>query len=206
MTAVASGASLFASTRDIPNNFQKRDKSKLQLELKFDSTSVETEEFVTVKVLRDHCEGEIPNKLFVEIERTDKGWSSGRTQIENDADLVEVILNPSKSNNFLVKIFDEKGSILECEPKEFTIIQGSKVGDSTLPNNIGIEIKDIFSGKIGFNTVPGLEKNNSIPCVGKLLLLRLKNKLDPELTMILLKYQYTRVNTDLKDLKLFIIR
>ena len=179
MTAVASGASLFASTRDIPNNFQKRDKSKLQLELKYDSTSVEMEEFVTVKVLRDQCEGDIPNKLFVEIERTDKGWSSGRTQIENDADLVEVILNPSKSNNFLIKIFDEKGSILECEPKEFTIIQGSKVGDSTLPNNIGIEIKDVFSGKVGFNTVPGLEKNNSIPCLGKTPPLKTQKQLRP---------------------------
>ena len=140
---------------------------------------VEMEEFVTVKVLRDQCEGDIPNKLFVEIERTDKGWSSGRTQIENDADLVEVILNPSKSNNFLIKIFDEKGSILECEPKEFTIIQGSKVGDSTLPNNIGIEIKDVFSGKVGFNTVPGLEKNNSIPCLGKTPPLKTQKQLRP---------------------------
>jgi len=179
MTAVASGASLFASTRDIPNNFQKRDKSKLQLELKYDSTSVEMEEFVTVKVLRDQCEGDVPNKLFIEIERTDKGWSSGKTQIENDADLVEVILNPSKSNNFSIKIFDEKGSVLECEPKEFTIIQGSKVGDSTLPNNIGIEIKDVFSGKVGFNIVPVLEKNNSIPCVGKTPPLKTQKQLRP---------------------------
>ena len=37
MTAVASGAALFASTKDIPTEHQKRDKTKIQLELKYEA-------------------------------------------------------------------------------------------------------------------------------------------------------------------------
>ena len=36
MTAVASGAALFASTKDIPAKHQKRDKTKIQLDLKYE--------------------------------------------------------------------------------------------------------------------------------------------------------------------------
>ena len=45
-----------------------------------------------------------------------------------------------KTNGFKVTLFDDKGNILESEPKEFTVIQGSKIGSATLPY-FGIEIK-----------------------------------------------------------------
>ena len=170
MTAVAAGAALYASTRDIPNNLQKRDTAKVQLDLKYESTTVELEEYVTVKVLRDKTTGSIPDSLFFELIRSDKAWSSGKTEIIGDAELIEVQLQENKANGFDVFVCDEKGNSFQCEPSKITIIQGisqSSGGMATLPYNIGVEIKDLTTGKIGLNTVNGLERNNSIPASGK---------------------------------------
>ena len=179
MTAVAAGAALYASTRDIPNEHQKRDTAKVQLELKYEATTVETEEYVTVKVLREKTTGNIPDTLFVEMVRSDKGWSSGKVEIEGDAELIEVTLEQNKANGFNVMVYDEKGSLFECEPSEITIIQGSKVGNATLPLNIGIEIKDSVTGLIRFKTVPGLEKNASLPATGKTPALKTQKQIRP---------------------------
>ncbi|MCY4267282.1 MAG: Hsp70 family protein [Flavobacteriaceae bacterium] len=178
LTAVATGAALYASTRDIPLIYQKRDSSKIQLELKYESTSVELEEFITIKLLKDKSIGNVPLEVFIEIKNSDKSWSSGKIQIEN-ADVLEVILTPNKANNFLLSVFDKHGNILESEPNNFTIIQGTKVGDSILPFNIGIEIKNIHSGKDSIGIIPGLEKNNSIPCEGKTKSLKTQKDIIP---------------------------
>ena len=63
-------------------------------------------------------------------------------------------------------LYDDRGNLLECEPKNFTIIQGSKIGSATLAYNFGIEIKKLDTGKICFETIKGLEKNKSTPAVG----------------------------------------
>lgn len=168
MTAVAKGAALFASTIDVSEEIQEktRDKTKIQIGLGYEATTVEEEEFVTVKILKDKTEGEIPNKVFAEIARSDKAWSSGKVEIDEAGEVIEVKLNSGKTNAFQVNIFDDKGDLLESEPKDFTIIQGSKVGSATLPYNIGIEIKSKSSGKIVFRSVKGLEKNQSTPAKG----------------------------------------
>ena len=65
-------------------------------------------------------------------------------------------------------MFDDKGNILESEPKEFTIIQGIGGLNSMqgLTLNWGIEIKRRESGKIEFKQVSGLEQNKSLPATG----------------------------------------
>ena len=179
MTAVASGAALFASTKDIPIKHQKRDKTKVQLDLNYEATSVEEEEYVTIKVLRDKTTGEIPDTLFVELVRSDKGWSSGKVKLAGDAELIEASLETGKSNSFDVLVYDDKGSSFECEPTNITIIQGSKIGNATLPQNIGIEIKDSVSGLVRFKSIPGLEKNASLPVIGKTPPLKTQSQIRP---------------------------
>ena len=179
MTAVAAGAALFASTRDIPNKFQERDTAKVQLNLNYEATTVEEEEFVTIKILRDETTGNIPSSLFIEMVRADKGWSSGKVEIEGDSELIEVNLEMNKANSFGVLMYDDKGNTVECEPSEITIIQGSKVGNATLPMYIGVEIKDNVSGRIVFDTIKGLEKNSSLPAIGKTPALKTQKQIRP---------------------------
>lgn len=168
MTVVSKGAALYASTIDISEEIkeQTRDKSKIQIEIGHEASTVELEEYVTLKILTDKTEGTIPEKVFAEITRSDKAWSSGKVEINEIGEVIETKLVEGKTNGFEVNLFDDKGNILESEPKEFIVIQGSKIGNATLAYNFGIEIKKRDTGKIVFVTVNGLEKNKSIPAVG----------------------------------------
>jgi len=167
MTAVAKGAALFAATKDIPVNQQKRDTNKVQLTLKYPETTVETEEKLGLLVNRNHSSKSISGKLFAEVLRKDNAWSSGKIEIVDDAEIFSLLLNSGKSNCFTISLFDDKGNFLPCEPSELTIIQGLKVANATLPYNIGIDLFDPSIGKIGVYTLKGLEKNTSLPAKGK---------------------------------------
>lgn len=181
MTVVAKGAALYASTINVPDEIieKNRDKTKIQLELGYEPTTVENEEFVTIKILKDKTEGMIPEKCFAEIVRTDKAWSSGKLQINETGELFEVKLNEGKANTFNVFVYNEQGDLIQSEPFEFSIIQGSKVGSATLPYNIGIEIKSKASGKIVFRPIKGLEKNQSTPATGIANGLKTQKQINP---------------------------
>jgi len=168
MTVVSKGAALYASTVDISEEIkeQTRDKSKIQIEIGHEASTVELEEFVTLKILAGKTEGAIPEKVFAEITRSDKAWSSGKVEINEIGEVIETQLVEGKTNGFEVTLFDDKGNILESEPKEFAVIQGSKIGSATLPYSFGIEIKQKGSDKIVFSEVSGLEKNKSLPAIG----------------------------------------
>jgi molecular chaperone DnaK len=168
MTVVATGAALYASTVDVSEEVreQTRDTAKIQLEIAHESSTVEMEEYVSIKILADKTDGEIPEKVFAEITRGDKAWSSGKVEINTTGDVVEIQLLEGKTNVFDVVLYDDKGNILESEPNSFNIIQGSKIGSATLPYNVGIEIKQKATGKIVFQTIKGTEKNQSLPAIG----------------------------------------
>lgn len=63
MTAVSQGAALFASTVDVSDELveESRDKTKIQLAVGYESTTVEAEEFVTIKVLKEKTNGTLPD-------------------------------------------------------------------------------------------------------------------------------------------------
>lgn len=169
MTVVSKGAALYASTVSISEEIkeQTRDKSKIQIEIGHEASTVEMKEFVTLKILADKTEGVIPKKVFAEITRSDKAWSSGKVEINEIGEVIETQLKEGK-NGFEVTLFDDKGNILESEPKGFTIIQGIGGLNSMqgLTLNWGIEIKKRETGKIEFRQVSGLEQNKSLPATG----------------------------------------
>ncbi|MCC5937771.1 MAG: Hsp70 family protein [Lunatimonas sp.] len=170
MTVVSKGAALYASTVELSEEIkeQTRDKTKIQLEIGHEASTVETEEFVTLKILEDKTEGEIPDKVFAEIKRGDNAWSSGKIEINAIGEVIDVQLNEGKTNVFTVTLYDDKGNLLESEPNSFSVIQGlGGIGSmQTLPYNFGIEIKQKLTGKIVFSLIPGLERNKSLPLIG----------------------------------------
>jgi molecular chaperone DnaK len=185
MTVVSKGAALYASTVDVSEEVkeQTRDRSKIQLELDYESSSVEKEEYVTLKILEDKTEGEIPEQVFAEISRSGDGvqWASGKVEINTTGEIIDVQLNEGKANLFEVTLYDGKGNLLESEPKQFTIIQGiGGIGTmQTLPYNLGIEIKEKVTGKIVFAQIPGLERNKSLPVIGTRNGLKTQKKIRP---------------------------
>ena len=183
MTAVAEGAALFASTINVSDELieQNRDRTKIQLDLNYAPTTVETDEYVTLKVLRDKTNGHVPNQLFAEVTRTDKAWSSNKVLISPAGELIDIKLVEGRANAFTVTLYDELGDRLPCEPSEFTIIQGFSGGQATLPYHMGIELKDRRSGKAVFSPIPGLEKNQTLPATGTTTGLRTQKLIRPGL-------------------------
>ncbi len=171
MTVVAKGAALFASTITVSDEVKEetRDKTKLQLDIKYESTTVEMEEIVSIKILSDKTSGAIPEKVYAEIVRSGGGvaWSSGKKSISERVGLIDVILEEG-SNSFEVNVYDEEGNKLACQPNQFSILQGIGGLDKmqVLPYNIGIGKYFPEHQQDRFACVKGLEKNKSIPVTG----------------------------------------
>lgn len=167
MTAVAKGAALFASTKDIPRELQKRDSSKAQLSLKYPETTVETQENLGIRIDREQSTANLPATFTLEIIRGDSGWSSGKVLVEGDVEIIELMLNEGKTNQFNIKLSGPDGSNIPCEPNSITIIQGMKIANATLPYHVGIEVYDTVDNKQGVYPLSGLEKNKTLPAKGK---------------------------------------
>ncbi|WP_439327697.1 Hsp70 family protein [Lonepinella sp. BR2357] len=170
MTVVSKGAALYASTVDISENVkeQSRDRLKIQLDISHETSSVELEEYVTVRILEDKTDGDIPDEVFAEITRQDNAWSSGKVKLHRTGEVIETQLVAGKNNGFEVILYDNKGNILASEPKNFNIIQGMAGINSmqVLPYNFGIEVQDRITGKRVFTQIQGLERNKSLPVTG----------------------------------------
>ena len=175
MTAVATGAALYASTLDAEISDDEIQIGTVKLELGYESTSVEASEWVSVK-LTDRTP---LSKVWIELVRADKAWSSGKIEVDSTGNVIEVNLLESKPNSFNVLAYDDKGNAVPCFPSEITIIQGSKVGSAPLPYNIGIAIWDENKKRGVFRMVKGLEKNKPLPAVGVINDLKTSKQLRP---------------------------
>lgn len=178
MTAVAKGAALFASGIDSDVK-EEIAVGTVALSLSYEANSVQPMEFVTVQLAKDECTGALPAQLFVELVRSDNGWSSGKVEINEIGDVIECQLMEGKNNAFNVVAYDEKGTIIPCFPKEINIMQGIVVGNAVLPYNISIEAHDLGLDKNVVRSVIGLEKNKQLPAVGALNGLKTRNQLRP---------------------------
>jgi len=166
MTAVATGAALYASTKDADVKDSDIEVGTIKLEIGYEATSVEQTEWVSVKLDKAGSGASCPNKVLVEFVRGDNAWSSGKTEIDEMGNVIEANLVEGKSNAFTIVVYNEKGDLLPCFPSEITIIQGSKVSSAPLPYNIGIAIWDDHKSKAIFRAATGLEKNKPVPTVG----------------------------------------
>ena len=170
MTVVAKGAALFASTISVSDEVKEttRDKTKLQLDIKYEAATVELDEMISLKVLKDKTMGTFPEKIYVDVVRFDGAWSSGKKLIGEKATIVDVLLVEGRSNSFEIKVYDQLGDKLECQPNQFSILQGIGGLDKmqVLPYHIGIGKYFPEHEEDRFACVKGLEKNKSIPVTG----------------------------------------
>lgn len=170
MTVVAKGAALFASTISVSEEVKEesRDKTKLQLDIKYEATTVELDEMINIKVLREKTTGVMPDKVYVDVVRFDGAWSSGKKLIGEKATIVEVMLVEGRSNSFEINAYDETGKKIACQPNQFSILQGigGLDGMQVLPYHIGIAKWFKETERDGFLPVKGLEKNKRLPATG----------------------------------------
>lgn len=182
MAVVAIGAALYASTVDVPDSIHEssRDLAKIQLSLQYESTSVEQTEYLSVKLLSKDIKTALPDKVFISVGKNN-GWETGKIEISSAGEVIELNLDEGIVNQFLISLFDDKGSRIECEPDSFVILQGFKPGQkgTTLPYNIGIEIHNEIIERDEFEPIKGLEKNKSTPITAVVNNLRTASPIRP---------------------------
>ena len=169
MTAVACGAALYGSTIDVPEELvdQRRDPSKVQLEIAVKSTSVEEIEYAAVRFLTDKSESYGEDAVYVDFVRSDGEFSTGRVRIDANGDALELKLKPDSTNVFEVRCYNAKGDKIECEPQSISIIQGiDGIGDAVLPLHLGLATVD-DDDDVVFTPLEGLKKNLPLPAYGK---------------------------------------
>jgi molecular chaperone DnaK len=69
-----------------------------------------------------------------------------------------------RSNSFDITLYDETGNKLECQPNQFSVLQGigGLDGMQILPYHIGIGKYFVSEGKDLFKSIPNLEKNKPL--------------------------------------------
>jgi molecular chaperone DnaK len=70
-------------------------------------------------------------------------------------------------NEFIIQLYDDFGNRIDCEPNTFSILQGVKIANPTLPHDIGISAVHKESGEADELFVPILSKNQTLPATGK---------------------------------------
>ena len=177
MTAVATGAALYASTMDAEITDEDIQVGTIKLDVHYESTTVEMTEYIPVSLTADSP----LSKVFIELVRGDKAWSSGKVEVDSNGDVIEVNLLEGKANSFNIFCYDDRGNTLPCFPSEITIIQGSVVGAAPLPYNIGIATWNEDKRRGVFRMAKGLEKNKPLPATGVVNDLKTSNQLRPGL-------------------------
>lgn len=172
MTAVATGAAIYASTIPMRINENEIDDDVLQLSVDFEATTVDTQVFIPVKAKK------FTPDLKVRMIRRSDGMESSDVSIPQQGGLVELDLIPNQPNIFRLVAY-VGGVEVRCFPSELTIVQGTKSGNAILPYNIGMEVYNPKKNRCVFTSFSGLEKNRPLPAVGTVYGLKTLSELRP---------------------------
>lgn len=160
MTAVAEGAALYASTIDNEIKDEDLKSQDVVLDINFESMTVDSVIWVPISLKSG------ADSVMVQFVRSDNAWDSGKTEVDHNGNVIELNLVEGQPNSFRVECFDLQGNRLNCFPSEITIIQGSKVGNATLPYDIALAIFNDKKERDIIEPFIGLERNRTLPATG----------------------------------------
>ena len=165
MTAVTRGAVIFASTRHLPNPGPVNDGS-VQLILGHTGSTRELETALGVKIDRKNSKNIPAGDLFVEVERADNAWKTGKIMLQNDSTFVSLRLIDNQISKFIIHLCDSMGNNIPCQPDSLSIRHGKTIANPPLPHDIGISSSIVNYDSSEIILVPILEKNSILPAVG----------------------------------------
>lgn len=179
MTAFASGAAFYASTLDADVKDEAVDVRTIRFIIGYEITSEDKSEWVGIQLDKATTGADCPNKVYVKLVSSDKTWSSERTEIDANGNVVELPLKEGKVNTFSILTYDEHSVALECQPNEITITQGTKAGTASLPYYICSSCFNETFLRVETVPIKGLEKGTLLPASGKLPSLKYDEEIIP---------------------------
>lgn len=169
MTAVATGAAIFAESREWdgeksarkPSRGKETVSSAISLELDYKSRVSDDNARIRVKPV-----GEVKDGFQLEV-LDEEGATTGKKPIDGQVGLNVSVRKPGE-NKFKVVVYDPSGRVLEEASREITI---NKTGASaaSIPMTYTLAVKT-QTGTVGYERnrlVPLLEKGSSLPAEGE---------------------------------------
>jgi len=159
MTIVAKGAALFASTKD--GIIGGGGDDEVVLDVNYESATIEPDTLINVKINKEKTKAVLPEKVKLNIERSDKGFNVQQDINTNKVALIELQLNVGVNNVFNFRLVDDKGNNLSCIPNSISFIP-IHIPEATNNFFFGIEVWDKKKEKRVFKELKGLEKNKPL--------------------------------------------
>ena len=141
ITVVAQGAAIFAASQLIPDEFTKRDYSKVFAKLAYNPMTTEADSSVGGRFFPSKNEESLPDGMRVQIVSTSGDWESGKIEVKDNAFFTTVSLREHKVNAFKLNLLDRLGNKILVEPDSFSITQGISVAEPPLIRSIGVELE-----------------------------------------------------------------
>lgn len=145
MTAVATGAAIFAEAIDWSTHSRGRKSSRgsvsvgstLDLTVNYASRTPDEKAKIALKLGSSAAPG-----LSFQIDSLDTGWSSGRAKIQNGT-IIEVPLSKRGENTFKLFVFDPAGGPLSLTQDRIVITRTAATIDAIpASHSIGVEVRD----------------------------------------------------------------
>ena len=159
MTIVAKGAALFASTKDAI--IGGGGDEEVVLDVNYESATIETDTFINIKINKEKTKVALPEKIKLNIERGDNGFSIEQEINTNNVALVELQLNEGVNNVFNFSLVDDKGNNMLCLPSSISFMP-IHIPEANNNSFFGIEIWDKKKEMRVFKGLKGLEKNKPL--------------------------------------------
>ena len=167
MTAVATGASIFAESIDWSSTHHNRKESTRQLEgapeVSFRYEARTSADKARIAVLIGNADS-----VFVEIISLDTGWSSGKMEMKHNA-LLDAPLSMAGENRFEIKAYDAQGQLIALKEKEISVHR-TMATISAIPASTSVAIKAL--DRLGGQPVPVylVQENEPLPKKGEIIL------------------------------------
>lgn len=147
MTAVATGAALYAGTLPAPRPATVHRSAVAggppvptaneAVNLRLDYEPASELEDATIIV-----HGNDPRIGWIEIGSRNGDYNSGRLTPADGGNVLILPLNQPKANDFIVKCFTTGGDPLPCDPDEFSIFRGLTAGAAPMPHSYRVELQN----------------------------------------------------------------
>jgi len=148
MTAVATGAALYAATVPVESAAASRpvaaaatptgaapSDGKVSLEVEYEPACEDTEAPVVIV-------GSDPRAAVFQVVNASGSFASGTLPLDGQPRPLMVPLEPRTSNVFRIRVFGSDHRELGCEPSEFSIYSGLTTSAPPTPDSFRVEIQD----------------------------------------------------------------
>jgi molecular chaperone DnaK len=138
MTIVATGAAIFASTQQLPENLRTRPAGATVLQLEYEPMTTNPEPLLAGKV-----EGAGTAKVAkFRAVRSDGGFDSKPIAVKKGRFGIDLALERQALNVFALEGYDEAGAKVTVEPSQITILHGFSVAKPPLSQSVGVMLAD----------------------------------------------------------------